>query len=146
MKVILLQDVKSLGKKGDIKEAAEGYARNFLFPKKLAQVATDVVLKNAMEKREKERQENEKNKENLRKIADTLKGMEVVLKCKEKGGKLFGSIARKDIAKALEEKGILVSDDKLVLKNPIKKIGEYEIDVKLSSEISSKVKLKVQEA
>jgi len=143
MKVILTQDVKNLGKKGDVKEVAEGYARNFLFPKKLAQAATETAIKNAAAQKEKEKVIEDTNAQKMRQIADILKSKEIVLKSKEKGGKLFGSISAKDIAKHLQQSGIELKEENIILKNPIKKIGEYEIEIRLAKDISGKIKLTV---
>jgi large subunit ribosomal protein L9 len=144
MKIILIADVKTLGKKGDVKEVAEGYARNFLFPKKLAQAATETAIKNAAAQKEKEMTIDQANAQKMRQIADILKSQEIVLKSKEKGGKLFGSISAKDIAKHLQQSGIELKDENIILKNPIKKIGEYEIEIRLAKDISGKIKLVVK--
>jgi large subunit ribosomal protein L9 len=84
------------------------------------------------------------NAQKMRQIADILKSQEIVLKSKEKGGKLFGSISAKDIAKHLQQSGIELKDENIILKNPIKKIGEYEIEIRLAKDISGKIKLVVK--
>ncbi|MFA6047685.1 MAG: 50S ribosomal protein L9 [Parcubacteria group bacterium] len=144
MKVIFLQDVKSVARKGDIKDVAEGYARNFLFPKKMAEMATDEAIKNVTAQKEKERVEEAKNTEKMRQLAGVLRDMEIVLKSKEKNGKLFGSISKKDIAENLKREGSEITEEKIILENPIKKIGEYKIEIKLTSDIVSYIKLKVE--
>jgi large subunit ribosomal protein L9 len=145
MKVILQKDIPNLGDAGDIKEVADGYARNFLLPKKLVIVAND-SSKKAMEhqkrlikvKKEKRRKEGEK-------IAGDLSGS--VLTFTAQAGeedKLFGSITSMDIAAKLQEMGYKIDKKKIVLENPIKKIGEYEISIKLAEGLASKVKVVVE--
>lgn len=143
MKIILIQDVSNLGKKGDIKEVAEGYARNFLLPRKLAQLATEQTVKDAEIRRKKEAAEQEKTLENMRKLAAVWKGRAIVLKSNEKKGKLFGSISAKDIAQALEKEGLNIKYDKIVLENPIKNTGNYEVEIMLAPGASTKIKLEV---
>lgn len=144
MKVILLQDIKSLGKKGDVKDVSEGYARNFLLPKKMAEIATEEAMKNIMARKEKEKAENAKNTEKMRELAGILKNREVVIKSKEKKGKLFGSISAKEIAGGLKADGVEIASDKIILGSPIKKIGEYAIKIKLAADIQTEIKLKVE--
>jgi large subunit ribosomal protein L9 len=146
MKIILLQDIKSLGKKGDVKDVAEGYARNFLFPKKMAEVATEDKIKNVMAQKEKEKIEEAKNADKMRQLAVILKEKEIVLKSKEKNGKLFGSISKKDIAENLEKEGFNIAEEKIILASPIKKTGEYKIEIKLGTGVSSHIKLVVRGA
>ena len=143
MKIILTQDIKTLGKKGDVKDVADGYARNFLFPQKLAQAATGAAIENAAVEKEKEKQRTEENSQKMRALAGTLKEKEIVLKSKEKGGKLFGSISAGDIAEKLKQSGIDLKEENIILKNPIKKTGEYEIEIQLDKDIRSKIKLTV---
>ncbi len=144
MKVILLQDIKSLGKKGDVKEVAEGYARNFLFPKKLAEIATQEGIKKSVETKEKERLEGEANREKIRELAVALKEKVVVLKSKEKGGKLFGSITAKDILRELQKEKFEVKEKNIILKSPIKKTGTYEINLEFEEKVGTKIQLVVQ--
>lgn len=144
MKIILSQDIKSLGKKGDIKDVAEGYARNFLFPKKLAEAATEDKIKNITAQKERERMEEAKNADKTRQLAGILKEKEIVLKLKEKNGKLFGSVSKKDIADSLKKEGVDIAEEKIILTNPIKKTGEYKIEIKLATDVSSHIKLIVQ--
>jgi len=146
MKIILLQDIKTLGKKGDIKDVAEGYARNFLFPQKIAEIATPEAVKNIIAQKEKEKAEEAKNTDKMRQLAGILRDMEIVLKSKEKNGKLFGSISARDISESLKKEGLDVAEEKIILKNPIKKIGEYRVEIKLTADIASHIKLVVQGA
>ena len=144
MKIILIQDVKNLGKKGDIKEVAEGYAQNFLLPKKLAILATEDVVKIAQAEKEKAvKEENIKNQE-LRNLVDQLKNKQITLLAKEKGGKLFGSISAKDIAEELKNQGLNISEEFIIIKEAIKKVGEYKIGIKLSKEIETSLSVSVK--
>ena len=115
MKVILLQEIKTLGKKGDIKDVSEGYARNFLFPKKLAQITSESAIKTALIQKEKESKEQQIISDKVNQVAGSLKEKKIVLKAKEKGGKLFGSITKKDIAKALKGEGFDILEKSITL-------------------------------
>jgi len=139
MKIILLQDVKNLGKKGDIKEVADGYAQNFLFPKKIATLATDSAIKNAQAQKEEEAKSEKAKNEELQKLANELKSKKIIITAKEKDGKLFGSIAAKDIAEELKKQGLNISEGSIIIKETIKKIGGYEVGIKLSKEIETKI-------
>ncbi|MDO9231825.1 MAG: 50S ribosomal protein L9 [bacterium] len=144
MKIILLQDVKSLGKKGDVKEVAEGYAQNFLLPKKLAGVATESAVKFFQSQKEKEQKNKLAETERLRNLASVLKGKKITIEAKEKKGKLFGSITVKNIEEALKKEGLNILANSIIIKQAIKKVGEYEIEIKLSEEIREKIKLEVR--
>ena len=125
MKVILKQDVKGKGKKGQLIEAAEGYARNFLLPKGLAVEATADAV----------------NTMKLQAIAEKLKSCQVKIAAKGgEGGKLFGAVTGKEIAGALKEQfGMEIDGKKLVLDQPIKSFGSYEVKAKLGFEVSGTV-------
>ena len=124
MKVILLQDVKKMGKKGDVIEASDGYARNYLFPRKLAEEATANALEAAQ------------------KLAAELKGKEVSIEAKAgESGRLFGAITNKDIAEVINSKFNLSIDKKKIVMDTIKVAGGYEIEVKLYPEVSTKMKV-----
>ena len=146
MKVILLQEIKTLGKKGDIKDVSEGYARNFLFPKKLAQITSESAIKTALIQKEKESKEQQIISDKVNQVAGSLKEKKIVLKAKEKGGKLFGSITQKDIAKALKGEGFDILEKSIIIKEAIKKTGEYKITIKLSYSVSAEIKLIVSGA
>ena len=134
MKVILLEDVKKLGKKGDLIEVADGYARNYLLPRNLAREATEGGIKQL--KQEKAALENKKRKERqqAQALAAKLSEMTVTLKVKSgEQGKLFGSVTSKDISEALKEQhDIEVDRRKIELQEPIKSLGNYEVDIKLA--------------
>lgn len=147
MKVILLEDVKKLGKKGDLVDVADGYARNYLFPRKLAREATEGGIKQLNQ--EKAALENKKRKEleQAKALAAKLSQMTVTLKVKSgEQGKLFGSVTSKDLSEALKEQhGIEVDRRKIELVEPIKSLGIYEIGVKLAPDVEAKLKVKIVE-
>ncbi|NLK94957.1 MAG: 50S ribosomal protein L9 [Clostridiales bacterium] len=142
MKVILLQDVKKIGKKGDVIEASDGYARNFLFPRKLAEEATDSNLHILNNKKENERKQKLKELEEAQKIASELKGKEIKLSAKTgEGGKLFGAITSKDVAELINKQYKIKVDKKKIVMDTIKVAGGYEIEVKLYPEVSTKMRV-----
>ena len=148
MKVILLQDVKGKGKKGQLLEISDGYARNFLLPRKLAIEATADAMntkkmndKAAAEKEAKERAEALEISKQLR---DTI----LVVTAKGGGaGRLFGSVTNQEIADALKAKtGIALDKRKIVVSDPIKSVGTYTVQCKLGYEISAPLTVKIEEA
>ena len=146
MKVILLKDVKSLGKKGDIINASDGYARNYLFPKGLAQEATESNLHILNNKKETERRQKLAEIEAAQKLAESLKGKEVNLSVKSgENGRLFGAITGKDIADEINKKFNINIDKKKVVVDTIKQLGVYDVEIKLYPEISTKVKVVIAE-
>ena len=147
MKVILQQDVKGHGKKGEMVEVSDGYARNFLFPKKLAVAATADNI-NTMKLQEKARlAQIEREKEEARAIAAKLESSMVKIAAKAgAGGKLFGTVTSKEISEALEKQyQIAIEKNKVVLAEPIKAFGTYEIKCKLGHEITGKINVVVTE-
>ena len=147
MKVVLLDDVKSLGKKGDVVEVSEGYARNFLISKKHAVEATTANLNTLkLQKANKERIEAE-NLAAAQELAAKLATCKVVVKIKAgENGKTFGSVTGKEIAQALSEQfGLEIDKKKIVLPEPIKTFGEQEVNVKLHKDVAASVKLSVVE-
>ena len=145
MKVLLNQDVKGQGKKGDVIEVNDGYARNFLIKKKLAVEATSDVLNTYKQRKasdEKRRLEEEKE---ARELVTKLKDMVVTVKAKCGDGKMYGSITTKDISDSLKEQGIDIDKKKIVLKENIKALGRYELEVKVYAGISGKMVINVVE-
>ena len=142
MKVILLQDVKKMGKKGDVIEASDGYARNYLFPRKLAEEATANALHVVNAKKENERKKKLAELEAAQKLAAELKGKEVSIEAKAgESGRLFGAITNKDIAEVINSKFNLSIDKKKIVMDTIKVAGGYEIEIKLYPEVSTKMKV-----
>lgn len=147
MKVILQQDVKGQGKKGQLVEASDGYARNFLLPRKLAVEATAENL-NTMKMQEKARKAQQAaEKAEAEAIAAKLKDCTVRIAAKAgSGGRLFGAVTSKEIADALSEQyGIAVSKSKIVQDEPIKSFGGYELKCRLGYEITGTIKVVVAE-
>ena len=144
MKVILLQDVKKMGKKGDVIEASDGYARNYLFPRKLAEEATANALHVVNAKKENERQKKLAELEAAQKLAAELKGKEVTINAKAgDNGRLFGAITNKDVAEVINSQFNLSIDKKKIVVNTIKVAGTYEVEVKLYPEVSTKMKVNI---
>lgn len=148
MKVILLQDVKSLGKKGDLVEASDGYARNYLLPRKIAKEA------NAQAMNEYKNAENSKNykiateKAQAEGYKKQLEGkvFEITAKAGQ-GGRLFGSVTSKQVAEEIKKQyNIVVDKRKVMLETDIKEFGTYKAEVKLYTGISAKIDVKVSEA
>ncbi len=145
MKVILLQDVKALGKKGDIKEVAEGYANNFLFPKKLGVEANKANLNRIEHEKQVLATKEATQLAEAEKLAARLEGTTVVLQAKAgEAGRLFGSVTNADIAKALAQNGIEIDKRKIEIPEPVKTIGSYEITVKIHANVQAKFMLNVQ--
>ena len=147
MKVILQQDVRGQGKKGQLVEVSDGYARNFLLPKKLAVLATAENV-NTMKQQEKARQaQMAAEKAEAQALAEKLKSIQVKLTAKAgEGGRLFGAVTSKEIAEALSaQHGLNIAKTKLVLDEPIKSCGGYQIKAKLGYEIMGTVKVMVVE-
>jgi len=146
MKVILLGDVKKLGKKGDVVNTSDGYARNFLFPRKLAEEANNSNLHVLNNKKEAERKQRLAEIEEAQKIASNLKGKEVILKVKcGENGRLFGSITGKDVSDELKKQYKVNIDKKKIDAGNIRQLGEYDVEVKVYPEISTKIKVIVKE-
>ena len=148
MKVILQQDVKGQGKKGQLIEASDGYARNFLLPRKLAVPATAENL-NTMKQQEKAKKAQEAaEKAEAQAVAEKLKEAVVKLTAKAgSGGRLFGAVTSKEISDALKEQyGLDVAKTKIVQDEPIKTFGGYELKVKLGYEVTGTLKVVVAEA
>ena len=147
MKVILQQDVRGQGKKGQMIEVAEGYARNFLLPRKLAVPATADAM-NTMRLQEKAKKAEEaRQKAEAQAVAEKLKGAVVKLTAKAgANAKLFGAVTSKEVSDALQSQhGIELAKNKIVMDEPIKSYGSYELKAKLGFEISGTVYVVVAE-
>lgn len=147
MKVILLEDVKNVGKKGDLINAKDGYARNFLFPKNLAIEATPTNLKNLENAKKHQEQKEKEIYDEAKKLEEELMKITIVLKSKAgENGKLFGSITTKEIAESLEtEKNIAIDKRKFELDDAIKSVGEYTVKIRLHPKVVAKVNVIVTE-
>ena len=145
MKVILQQDVKKVGSKGDIVEVSEGYGRNFLLPKKLAVEATAANLETAKQKANSAARKKQQATDEARLLAAQLEKVSVNVAVRiGEGGKLFGSVTGKDVADALaKEHGIDVDRRKISLKSEITGAGEYEAVIKVHPEIQSTIRVLV---
>lgn len=145
MKVILLQDVKKLGQEGDVVEVAEGYGRNYLIPKGMAELATSGGLRALKKVKEQEARLREKQKQQAQKLADKLndKAVSITTKAGDKG-RLFGSVTNKEIAEAIDEQyEVIVDRRKIELSEPIKALGDHPIKVKLHPQVVAEMIVRV---
>lgn len=148
MKVILLEDVKSLGKKGQIVDVSDGYARNFIFAKKLGLEANPKNLNDLKLQKAHENKLAAQKLAEAKAFAADLEKVQVVLKIKTgEGGKIFGSISSKEIAQAAKDQlNMEIDKKKLVLPNPIKAVGTTMVPIKLHPQVTGELKVIVQEA
>lgn len=148
MQVILLEDVKSLGKKGEIVKVNEGYARNFLLPKKLGLEANSKNLNDLKLKKASEEKQARQKLADAKAFAEELKTKQIVVKLKAgEGGRIFGSISSKEIAvEAKKQCGMEIDKKKIVLAEPIRALGNYTAKVKLHPEVTGELSVKVVEA
>lgn len=147
MKVILTADVKKLGAKGDVKEVADGYARNFLFPKGLAQEATEARINEVKDQSKREKEKKEKEEDKAKKTGEKLKDKKITVKAKTgEGGKLFGAVTSKEIAEAItKQHKIEVDKKKIEIKEPIRHTGEYTVHIKLHPAVHFEMTVLVEE-
>lgn len=145
MKVILTQDIKSVGKKGQVIDASDGYARNFLLPKKMAVIADNANLNELKTKQDANKYRHDMSQANAAELAEKMKDFELTFKIKAgENGKTFGSVTAKDIADALLKKYFVEIDKKkIALDDAIKTLGVYTIDIKLFEGITGKLKVSV---
>lgn len=146
MKVVLLADVKGQGKKGDVVEVSDGYARNFLLPKKLAEEATSGVLNNIRGKNESAEFHKQQDISRAKEAAEKLEGSKIVIKGKAgDNGKLFGKITNQNVADAIKYQLHYVIDKrKVVLPDGIKTVGNTTVELKIYPEISANIKVVVE--
>ena len=142
MKIILLQDVKKIGKAGDVVNVADGYARNFLLPKNIAEPATEEKIKEVEKRKANTEREAKERVEKAKKIKERMDGVEVVIKEKGENGKLFGSVDAKKIADKISEEGI--KEDNIILDKPLKEVGEKEVKIKLDGDVEVKIKVVIE--
>ncbi|MEG2983922.1 MAG: 50S ribosomal protein L9 [Peptostreptococcaceae bacterium] len=147
MKVILLKDVKGTGKKGEMKEVSDGYARNFLLPKKLAVAADNTAVKELNEKNKSQEIKTQKEYEAAVELGKKMEEMNVVIYSKAgDGGRLFGSITSKDIAEQLKKQHELEVDKrKILLEEPIRVLGSRFVEIKIHQKVTTKIRVDVKE-
>ncbi|MCX8033697.1 MAG: 50S ribosomal protein L9 [Thermodesulfovibrio sp.] len=144
MKVILKEDVPTLGKAGQIINVKDGYARNFLIPRGLAFVADEKNIKLLEYQKKKIEEEAKKKRQDAESVALRLSEIQLTIKAKAgEDHKLFGSVTSKDIAEALEKQGFSIDKKQVNIVEPIKRLGEYEVEVKLHSNIITKIKVNI---
>ncbi len=147
MKVILLKDVKELGKEGDIKEISDGYAMNFLFPQNLGIQATAVAIKRLKEKAEIGERKAKKEMKGTAKLAEALEGFELVIKEKvNEVGTLYAAVTPEKVAKALKKAKFEVTADMVELEPPIKEVGERRVSIALPQGFEAEITLRIEAA
>ena len=147
MKVILLKDVKGTGKKGEVKEVSDGYARNFLLPKKVAVIADNTAMKELNEKNKSIENKAQKEYEAAVELGKKMEEMNIVIYSKAgDGGRLFGSITSKHIAEQLKKQHEIVVDKRKVLLNdPIRTLGSTIVEIKKHQKVVTKIRVDVRE-
>ena len=144
MKVILREDVKNLGDMGEVVNVSDGYARNFLLPKKFAVEANTKNLKEFEHNKKVIAERASKIKESVKSAAEKLAAVSLTIKAKTgEDDKLFGSVTNMNIADALASEGFDIDKKKIVMDEPIKRLGEYSVTIKLHPEISTQIKVQV---
>lgn len=146
MKVILLKDVKSQGKKDDVIDVSDGYARNFLIKNGLAIAATAGALNEAGQKKAALAKKQAEEKQEAETLAKLLKGQVVEVRAKCGDGKMYGSVTTQHIADALKDKGIDIDKKKLVLKDNVRELGRFAVEAKLYAGVSAKFEIEVVKA
>ena len=147
MKIILLQDEKKLGKKGDIIEASDGYARNYILPQKIGVEATAANINDLKLKKANDAKVAQEHLDEAKALAAELDSKSVTVKIKAgTGGRSFGSVTSKEIAAAAKEQlGIEIDKKKIVLADPLKNFGSYDVSIKLHPQVTGKLNVKVTE-
>lgn len=144
MKVIFLQDVKGQGKKGEVKEVSEGYAQNFLLPKKLVKPATDGNVKAQDSIKKAEVKKKDQERENAKTLAATIEQTTVTIKAKSgEGGRLFGSITNKQVSEELEKMKLKIDKRAIIMDQPIRTLGVTKVPVKLHPEVTATLNVSV---
>lgn len=148
MKIILIQDVKKLGKKGEIIEASDGYARNYILPQKLGIEANSKNLNDLKLQKMKEEKDAQKLLDEAKELAEKIGEQSVAVKMKAgEGGKVFGSVSAKEIAEAMKKQnGLEIDKKKIQLQEPIRSFGVHEVGVKLHPQVTATLRVKVEEA
>jgi large subunit ribosomal protein L9 len=146
MKIVLTQDVRGTGKKGDVVEVSDGFARNYLLPKKLGVEATVQNVHAAQRKKAADVHRGEQQQQHAQRIADEIEGQTFVLKAKAgEGGRLFGAITAREIGEAITARFDIDLDKKrIVLPENIKRLGRYEVEIKPYANVSSKIIVEIE--
>lgn len=144
MKIILTSDVESFGKKGEVRDVKDGFARNYLFPKRFAVEATHENVKNWERQKQSLRKKEEQEKAEAQILADKLREVSCVITARAgEEDKLFGSVTSQNISDALGEQGFEISRKDIELDAPIKTLGTYEVPVRLHSQVTVNIKVEV---
>ncbi len=144
MKLILQEDVKSLGKMGDVVNVADGYARNYLIPRKLGVEANVKNIKALEHEKRRIEEKGKKIRHDAQGLAERLSATEITLSAKAgEEEKLFGSITSMDIAEALKKEGFDIEKKKILLEEPIKRLGAYSVGIKIHHDVTAQVQVKV---
>lgn len=145
MKVILLSNIKGVGKKDQVIEASDGYARNFLFPKKLAVEANSTNMNNLKAKQESNQYRKDVEKQEAQKIAEKLKGIMLKVRVKAgENGKIFGGVTSREIAEGLKKDyNIVIDKKKIMLADTVKTLGTITVDIKLYEGVTGKLKVDI---
>lgn len=147
MKVLLIRDIKSLGKKGEIKDVSDGYAKNFLIPKNATVLATEKVIKFYRQQQEILQKRKSKAKQNNKKLAKRLAGQTFEIYAKaDVSGTLFGSVSKEQISEVLKNAGLRIEPESIILPQPIKRLGEHRVVVDLGENASQDITLLVTSA
>ena len=142
MEVILFQDVKTLGKIGDVVKVKDGYARNYLFPEKKAYLATPTNLKKIEQQKKKRQEQLEKEKDEAQVVADKLSKVSCTINVEVNDvDKLYGAVSEAEIAKALSDEGFKVDKKDLIIEKPIEELGIFEVGVKVHPQVTAKIRL-----
>lgn len=146
MKVVLMKDLKGLGKEGDIVDVSDGHARNFLFPQNLAVAATADALKQKQEKIEAQSRKMHKDMSVVGDLAAKLEGFDLILQEKvNEGGVLYAAVNEKAIAAALKKEGFKVKPEQIQIKEPLKEVGDHMVNVQLAHGFESEVRVTIEE-
>jgi large subunit ribosomal protein L9 len=142
MKVILREDYENLGNIGDIVQVKPGFARNYLFPKKIAYPALDNFVKMLEEEKRQKEHRKDKEKKDAEELAKTLQNVSVTISVSVgEEDKMFGSVTTQDISQALAKQNLEIDRKKIILEEPIKELGIYSVPIKLHTEVEAKIKV-----
>ncbi len=146
MKIILLNDINKLGSTGDVLNVKDGYARNYLLPRKFAIVATPANMKQLQSIKEKALNEKEQNLQQLKMVADAINYAEILFVRKvDENGHLYGSVSESDIVHSLAEKGIEVQRNMVEMEHHLKDIGEFKVQIVLAKDILASLTVKIEQ-